>query len=177
MAAASCVGASEARQLPAPLALSLMGIADVMAGARDEWWVIGSAAMAFHGAPVDAADIDILASVEDAERLFPGKLAPGIPSSLFRSARFGRWQDGASTIEIMAGLEVRRPAGWQAVEVPARVPVRLRGRLLFTPGIAGLLALCRQFDRDKDRVRARLLEDRLRRPRSRLANLVTQEDC
>ena len=128
-----------------------------MAEARDPWWLIGSAAMALHGAPVTVADIDLLTSVDDARRLFGDRLAPGAPSTLFRSDLFGRWRIGAFEVEVMAGLALRGEVGWQPVELAGRERVVLDGQPLFTPGVAGLITLCRRFGRPKDEARAKLL--------------------
>jgi hypothetical protein len=126
-----------------------------MAGARDPWWVIGSAAMALHGAPVEAADIDLLVSVGDAERLFA--LAAGPPSDRFRSARFGTFQAGTMTVEVMAGFELFVGGAWHDVRPPTREALRVGDAWLYTPGVQGLIDLCRAFDRPKDRERTALL--------------------
>ena len=128
-----------------------------MRRARDPWWLIGSAAMILHGADVSVADIDLMVSVADADRLFGDRVAPGRPSGLFRSARHGVWDAGGVTVDTMAELEVRRDGRWQPVRPAHREAVRLGEHVLFTPGVAGLLAMCRLFDRPKDRRRAALL--------------------
>ena len=144
--------------LPAPLAAALAEVAAAMLPARDEWWLIGSAAMALHGADVEVADVDLVTSVADAERLFGDVVHPGTASDRFRSDRFGHWATAGLTVEVMAGLEVQVGGSWQPVAVPARMPMRLGDTLVFTPGVEGLLSMCRLFDRPKDRVRAALLE-------------------
>ena len=135
-----------------------------MEAARDPRWLIGSAAIALHGVPVEVADIDLLTSVADAERLFGERLAPAPPSGLFRSERFGRWSKHGIAVELMAGLRLYRDGAWRDIFITGRVAVPLGVRTLYTPGVPGLLALCRMFDRPKDRTRAALLEKAIKPP-------------
>jgi len=139
------------------LADALRHVGARMAAAEHPWWLIGSAAMALHGIPVAPEDVDLLVGIEDADRLFAGDVAPGTPSDLFRSARFGRWCAHGFTIEVMAGLELRTGGAWRPVVPNARERIALDGIALFTPGIDGLLAMCRAFGRPKDLRRAALL--------------------
>jgi hypothetical protein len=132
-------------------------VAEAMRPARDPWWLIGSAAMTLHGASVSVADIDLMVSVGDADRLFGDCVEAGQASERFRSARHGSWQAGSMAVDVMAELDVRRAAHWHPVRPATRVPVRLGAHLLFTPDVQELLAMCRLFDRPKDRERAALL--------------------
>jgi hypothetical protein len=131
--------------------------------ARDPWWVIGSAAVALHGAdPGHVADIDLLTSAFGAHTLLAAAGArPDAASdhSRFRSA-YGRWRPANGlAIEIMGGLQVNTVAGWQRVEPRTRVPVRCGAATLslFIPGRGDLAAILRLFGRDKDLARAAAL--------------------
>src|SRR5690242_9713312 len=75
-----------------PLHDTLLELAAAMRAAEDDWWVIGSAAVALLGAaPGEVADVDVLLSAADARRVL-GSLGiearPGAANSLFRSALF-----------------------------------------------------------------------------------------
>ena len=129
-----------------------------MREAADPWWLVGSAAMALHGAPVDAADIDLLTSREDARRLFGDWLEEPRDSTLFRSELFARRPLGRFTLEVMAGFHVRDGACWREFVPQSRCEVRLGEALLYTPGVKGLIAMCALFGRPKDVERKRLLE-------------------
>ena len=48
------------------LAAALDEVAAALRGARDPWWVIGSAAARLHGAETPVADVDVLLSERDA---------------------------------------------------------------------------------------------------------------
>ena len=49
---------------------SLAMLAGAVADAADDWWIIGSSAVALHGANVQRVrDVDLLMSANDAERL------------------------------------------------------------------------------------------------------------
>lgn len=141
---------------------SLLRVADAMRAAGDPWWVIASAAMALHGAhPIEVADIDLLTSERDAERLIAALgIAPEPPGGtpLFRSALFARWTDPPVPVEIMAGFQVHTPQGWHSVRPATRIAHMLGGRALFIPSAEEVLDHCRLFDRPKDRERAALMQ-------------------
>ncbi|TFI59019.1 hypothetical protein E2493_07150 [Sphingomonas parva] len=132
-------------------------MAEMMRPAAEPWWLIGSAAMALHGARVTVEDVDLLIAPGDARKLFGDSVAPGRPSALFRSALFGCRDAAGLRLEVMAGLEVRRKGAWYPVRPQDREAVPLGDHLLFTPGRDGLIAMCRLFDRPKDRERAVLM--------------------
>ena len=136
-------------------------LAPALAGMADDWWVISGAAVALHGvADLDVADVDLLVSLRDAERL-AGKLgialAPGRPSDLFRSALFGRWLLPPLPVEIMAGFQVRSGGGWSEVWPATCEAVMVGGAAVFVPSREELREMLLGFGRPKDRARARLL--------------------
>lgn len=119
----------------------------------DPWWVIGSAAMALHGAQgLEVGDIDLLMSRRDAAALLRRQTVeprPGVPGGRFRSDVFGRWRAGAVTVEVMGGLHVDE----MALVPRSRVAI---GRL-YVPDVAELIAMCVSFGRPKDVARAQAL--------------------
>lgn len=148
--------------IPDPLRAGLVAAASAAAShARDPWWVIGSAAVALHGAEAGhVADIDLLTSRRDARTLLAAAGArPDAERdrSRFRSV-YGRWRahEGLA-IEVMGGLEVNTSAGWRLVRPSTRVPVRCGTAMVFVPGRDDLTAILRLFGREKDLARAAAL--------------------
>jgi hypothetical protein len=144
------------------LAAALVQVAEAAAVARDRWWIIGSAAVALHGADVgEIGDIDLLMSRRDSARLL-GSLglapAPGVPSARFRSAAFGRFEARGVEVEVMGGLHLADGSGWRPVRLRGRESVMVAGRLVYRPPRRELAALLRRFGRPKDLVRAAALE-------------------
>lgn len=148
--------------LSAQLHDTLREVARLTAAARDPWWLIGSAAVALHDAPVAAiADVDLLMSVADAREALRSlgiEPLPGRPDALFRSAVFGTWDGAPLPVEIMAGLDVAGAAGWRPVQPQSRVAVHVDDDItLYVPSRPELGAILASFGRPKDLERARLL--------------------
>lgn len=130
-----------------------------MAAARDPWWVIGSAAVWLHDRATTVADVDVLASVCDADRLFGLRQRVADPADrLFRSARFGSVATDALPIEIMADLCVKADGTWRPVTPRTRCAVQAGNAVVFMPGRVELIGILRLFGRPKDAARAALLE-------------------
>lgn len=142
-------------------AQTLQAVAQAMAGAHDPWWIIGSAAVALHGAgPLIVADVDVLLSPVDALRLLPGLGVDPMRGSdhpAFRSEVFGTWRAHPLPVEFMAGFRHRRGADWVPVAPRTREAVHLGSAALHVPSRDELLEIIVSFGRPKDRVRARLL--------------------
>ena len=141
---------------------TLLTVAAFMRGARDDWWIIASAAMALHGAsPIDMADVDLLVSERDGHALL-GTL--GLPFVLpiatdrFRSALFARWDGALVPVEIMAGFHVRTGDVWRPVVPTTRIAIPISDFTLFVPSIDELIAHCRLYGRPKDVQRAAILQ-------------------
>jgi hypothetical protein len=149
--------------LPHGLAPALAAVGEAMAPAQEPWWLVGSAAMALHGAEIDVADIDILMGQSDMLRLFEARMVAARPSNRFRSRLFARWREGAYPVEAMAGFHVRTGGQWRPFAPAAREGVRFRDGWLYTPGVEGLAAMCVLFGREKDRTRRAELEALLNR--------------
>lgn len=143
------------------LAAALGQVAEAACEGRDPWWLIGSAAMALHGArPLAVGDIDLLMSRSDAERLLLSRgvePSPGSADGRFRSDVFGRWQAGSYKVEVMAGFHVRADGRWREVVPLSRCTLRVGAAELFVPSVDELVAMCRLFGREKDSEREQLL--------------------
>jgi hypothetical protein len=147
--------------LPTSLAETLEIVGRASHDARDPWWVIGSAAMALHGADVEAGDVDLLTSLSDARALcgaMDGVRVVRPPSDRFRSAMLVEILGAPLRIEIMAGFEVRAEGRWTTVAPLTRRQVIWNAHSLFVPDVIELAALCRTFGRPKDLARARMLD-------------------
>ncbi|MBB3764003.1 hypothetical protein [Sphingomicrobium lutaoense] len=138
-----------------------MRIARLMGGARDDWWVIGSAAVLLHGSdPGGVADVDILLSEKDALKLLEPRgipIAAGMSDGLFRSALFARWDGTPLPCEFMAGFQFCQRGDWQRVWPRSREWVEVAGEKLFVPSRDELRTLLLGFGRGKDVQRAACL--------------------
>jgi hypothetical protein len=136
-------------------------VADVAADSSEPWWIIGSAAVALHGAPAPAVrDIDLLMEPADARHFLARVGAPSDPGRdhpQFRSAVFGTWREPPLPVEIFADFRIRGADGWRRIRLESREAVSVAGRTVFVPSSAELHALLLSFGRPKDVERARLL--------------------
>jgi hypothetical protein len=147
--------------LPRPLERLLGELGETLRPCRDPWWVIGSAAMALHGAEgLEVHDIDLLLSRRDArERLEERGLSalPGTEDERFHSDIFGTWYEGAYRVEMFGAFKVRDGAGWVEISPASRVEVRAGTSSLYVPSVEELIRLGRLFGRAKDAAREPLL--------------------
>jgi hypothetical protein len=147
--------------LPERLRQALVMVAELCAPAADPWWVISSAAVALHGAPVEnVRDVDVLMSARDAQRtLVQVGVEPhaGHATAQFRSAVFGTWHGPPLPVEIFGDFDFAGPDGWSRVAPASREPVAIGGHILFVPSAAELRRMLIAFGRPKDLARARLL--------------------
>lgn len=149
-----------------PLAAALDEVATALRGAREPWWVIGSAAAWLHGAATSVADIDVLLSPRDAQdtmSAWRGDVVLGQPSQRVRSITFARLEGSTLPIELMAGLHVFSGDRYVAVRPATRQWVGS----VYVPELSELEAMFALFDRPKDRARADLLRDLSRRSSAR----------
>ncbi|GGA46738.1 hypothetical protein [Dyella nitratireducens] len=128
----------------------------------DPWVVIGSAACALAGACVDVADLDVLASTADAERLialWPSRrdttYAPA-GADRFRS-HFARFLFPGMPVEVMGDLQLHGAHAWQAVQVNDVVHVQVADIAVPIPSRCEQIRILESFGRPKDRARAELL--------------------
>ncbi|MEO8548136.1 MAG: hypothetical protein ABI422_07200 [Sphingomicrobium sp.] len=154
--------------LPDQLEQSLVMVAELCAPAADPWWVISSAAVALHGAPVDdVRDVDLLMSGRDARAtLMRIGVEPraGRATDLFRSAVFGTWHGPPLPVEIFGDFDFAGPNGWSRIAPQTRKPVAIGDQILFVPSAAELRRMLIGFGRPKDLARARLLPGLNQRP-------------
>jgi len=147
--------------LPPHLEATLAIVADAAADAREPWWIIGSAAVALHGAVVtEIRDIDLMMGLRDAQRLLARLGLPPEPDShhpQFRSELFAVWREPPLPVEIFAGFSLADSGDWHPVMLQTREPKSVRGRTFYVPSIDELHALLLTFGRPKDLERARLL--------------------
>lgn len=140
---------------------SLQAVGAVMRAADDPWWVIASAAVALHGAdPGQVSDIDILLSVDDAQRILPTigvEVGPGAAHADFRSGLFGTWRGTALPVEFMADFHHRSGNAWVRVQPVTRQCIDIAGVVLYVPDRSELRSLLERFGRPKDIERARAL--------------------
>jgi len=147
---------------PALCEVIAASVPQLHAHCRDEWAVIGSAAAALAGAEVQAADLDLLTSVADAQRLialWPSRLDTSYTpagAEHFRSC-FARFQFPGMPLEVMGGLELNGPDGWQAVRVNHVVHVSVAGIDVPIPARDEQIRIFESFGRAKDFTRAELL--------------------
>ena len=129
---------------------------------RDPWVVIGSAACALAGAAVEVADLDVLTSTADAERLialWPSRLdTTYVPAGAdrFRS-RFARFMFPAMPLEVMGDLQLHTADGWQPVPVNDTIHVTVADVAVAIPSRAEQIRILKSFGRQKDLARAELL--------------------
>jgi hypothetical protein len=129
---------------------------------RDAWAVIGSAAVSLAGADVAVADLDLLTSAEDAERLKTlwrerlDLVYEPAGADRFRS-RFARFRFPGMPVEVMGGLELQGADGWQPVDVGEVVHVNCASVLVPIPSTAEQIRILESFGRPKDLQRAALL--------------------
>jgi len=147
---------------PLDLTPDLVATLDVVAtaasGLADDWWLLGSAAMALVGvAGLSPPDVDLLVSERDARRLMTmwnTQPEPASASPLFRSKVFAKAGIARLPIEIMAGFEVRNSEGWRPIQPRSRQLVQG----VFVPTAAEQIEFCRLFGRPKDLARIPALE-------------------
>jgi hypothetical protein len=147
--------------LPPNLAESLARLSEALEALKDDWWLIGSAAMALHGArPITVADVDLLASPADAIRLAKlwGITPPSpAPDPRFRSEVYFQWPEPPVPVDVMGGFEVKAAEGWRPLRPRTRVAVPSGGYVFHTPSLAEQIEILQLFGRPKDLMRAALL--------------------
>ena len=129
--------------------------------ANDPWWIIGSAAMALHGAsPLTVADIDLLMSREDARQVLKdhGVAPSNEPMAPFHSGVFGRLNAGPMSVDVMGGFHIRVDDAWREVVPETRQAIPFGSGALYVPTVIELVALCDLFGRPKDFERQKILQ-------------------
>ncbi|WP_114240091.1 hypothetical protein [Dyella sp. C9] len=128
----------------------------------EPWCVIGSAAALLVGASVSVADVDVLASRADAERLMAlwadRREATHEPADghRFRSY-FARFRFPGLPVEVMGGLELDQGDGWKPVVAGKLSLAGLNGLAVPVPSIEDQIRILESFGREKDLARAKTL--------------------
>lgn len=140
--------------LPPDLEKTLAEVADLAADASEPWWIIGSAAVALHGARVaNIRDIDLMMSRADARHFLERAGVMSTPDTghpKFRSEVFGTWRMPPLPVEIFAGFSLADSEGWRPVLLQTRQAVSVAGRTLYVPSKTELRELLLSFGRPKD---------------------------
>jgi hypothetical protein len=132
-------------------------VADELAAARDDWWVLGGTAVALHGLPIEIADIDILLSARDLGGLMARlglEAERGTTTERIRSDLWLPWKALPLGVDFMAGLQVRQDGQWRRIEPRTREAVRIAGRAIHVPMRPELIEILQLFGRPKDLERA-----------------------
>jgi len=142
---------------------ALCKVAAALASANDPWWIIGSAAVALHGAdPGEVGDLDVIVSVRDIEALHAlGNLTFVDERSRdhFNSEKFGRCTIGDVEVEFFANLKVSAAGKWHLVSFDHADIIRCEGEDIRVPKRKDLIDLLELFGRDKDLRRAAALRN------------------
>lgn len=126
---------------------------------QDDWWIIGSAAIALAGVAIEVPDVDVLLSERDARTLLTDWASAKQATDgqdRFRSV-YGEHMRTPIPIEIMGKLEVCIEDRWVAVTPNTREQIDLPGGAVYTPDVADQLALLLMFRRPQDLVKAEML--------------------
>ena len=130
---------------------------------EDPWWIIGSAAVALHGAAAgEVADIDVIVSPRDFAGLeAAGHLRPVHDRTRdhFNSAHFGRGSASGMEVEFFAELKVNSGGTWHLVSFEGAEIITCDGAAVRVPSKADLIGLLELFGREKDLQRAAALRD------------------
>jgi hypothetical protein len=128
----------------------------------DPWCVIGSTAALLLGAQTSAADVDVLTSRADAERLMAhwaarreSSFAPP-DDDRFRS-HFARFRFPGAPVEVMGALELHADDEWQPVLPGRLVLAGVNGLAVPVPSVDEQIRLLESFGREKDAPRVAAL--------------------
>ncbi|MDF1599468.1 hypothetical protein PZ895_06710 [Mesorhizobium sp. YIM 152430] len=145
------------------LCQALVEVAEAAPVGHDDWWIIGSAAIAASGIEgVKPEDVDVLGSSATLLKLLDHwQVASGAsyPGGQFRSHPYVRVRlPGCLPIETMGDLHVYASGGWLPVRPATRVELKIAGHSIFLPTLREQIDILRMFGRPKDLAKARLIE-------------------
>lgn len=145
-------------EIPQSLAAGVVGVARLLANCERPWWIIGSSAVALHGAAAGPiADIDVVIAPEDFTSLESAGAIQSIDDRTrdhFNSDHFGRAEIAGMTVELFAGLKVKSHGQWHLVAFDRADTIEIGGKAVTIPTRADLVALLELFARPKDLARA-----------------------
>src|SRR5688572_4543502 len=150
---------SECSHFTAGLEPTLAEVARIGATLQDDWWIIGSAAIALTGVNIEVLDVDLLVSERDATMLLDRWAAPKTGTNgqdRFRAVS-GEHSGTPIPIQVMGRLEVNMDDQWVPVAPTTRVRIGLPGGAVYIPDPDDLLALLVMFRGPQDPVRAKML--------------------
>lgn len=147
------------------LASALHEVARAAPPGRDDWWIIGSAALVLAGVEgIEPSDVDLLGSGTTIHRFLDAWSVASTepkPGDRFRSAHYHRIERAnALPIETMGDLEVLSDGSWRDIRPETRVAVNIGDDAVFIPALDEQLAILRLFGREKDLARVGLVEGR-----------------
>lgn len=121
----------------------------------DPWCLIGSTAALLLGAQTSAADVDVLTSRADAERLMAHwsarrELAFAPPDGDRFRSHFARFRFSGAPVEVMGALELHADDGWRTVLPGKLVLAGVNGLAVPVPSIEDQIRLLESFGRKKD---------------------------
>lgn len=143
---------------------ALLQLTDLMSACRDPWAIFGGTAMVLHGyCDLRPADIDVLVSPDDAERIAAAhdlKNEADGGTERFRSRVVLHPQTGPMPIEIMAGFEIFSEGRWHQVSILDRSQVTFRSATASIASLDDIATIFRLSGRPKDLQRLDLLAER-----------------
>jgi hypothetical protein len=145
------------------LEVGLVRLAELMAGASEPWWIIGSTAMVLAGVVgVMPDDIDVVADGKMLQRILQDaniNVVEPLPHAKFRSMPYSRIKVvGGADIEFQGDLDLRENGQWQRLLIASRVQISVGEAVVFVPSLDEQLRILRRFGREKDLAKAALLE-------------------
>jgi hypothetical protein len=139
------------------LQLTLEVLQPALAAAQHPWWILGSAAVALHGAALDEIrDVDILLDPRDCFAVFERlgiAVKAGQGDGQFRSDVFQRWDQASLPVELFAGFRLLEQGAWQELLPQSRMAVQAGAVTVYIPERGELVAMLRRFGRPKDLLR------------------------
>jgi hypothetical protein len=139
---------------------TMVRVAEALAPAHDDWWLIGGAAVALQGLAIAIADVDVLMSRHDIVRVIDRlgiTFNEGVAIDRVRSEVWARWTAPSLSVDLMAGLQIRTGESWTRVAPRSREAIMVGGRRLYVPARPELIDILRLFGRPKDIERAEAL--------------------
>ncbi len=150
------------------LEATLAAIQPALAAAQHPWWILGSAAVALHGAELaEIRDVDVLLDPRDCAAVFERlgiAVRSGQGDGQFRSEVFQRWDQASLPVELFAGFRLFEQGAWHELLPESRVAVLVGEVTVYLPERTELIAILQRFGRPKDLLRIAALSPSARSP-------------
>lgn len=151
----------ECPELETEVVLRFVDLAQMMSVAKDDWCIIGGAALVLWGVPgVSVRDIDVILSTRDAQQILGGvtRDTPALhDSGLFRSTYYTQVGSGIE-FDFMADFSVNSGGEWVAVAPKPTYRIQFGDYPILLPSREELRRVLKLFGRPKDIERLKLLE-------------------